>query len=60
MPARQRLSAGLATRPVHASAPLTVRSPLPDAPKLAALRMPPPLALKTDVVKLLAEERGER
>ena len=39
---------------------LTVRSPLPDAPKLAALRMPPPLALKTDVVTLLAEERGER
>ena len=39
---------------------LTVRSPLPDAPKLAALRMPPPLALKTDVVTLLAEERGDR
>ena len=33
---------------------------LPNAPKLAALWMPPPLALKTDVVKLLAEERGER
>lgn len=39
---------------------LTVRSPLPDAPKLAAIRMPHPLALKTDVVKLLAEERGDR
>ena len=39
---------------------LAVRSPLPDAPKLAAIRMPPPLALKTDVVKLLVEERGER
>ena len=39
---------------------LTVRPPLPDAPKLAALRMPPPLALKTDVVRLLAEERGDR
>lgn len=41
-------------------ATLTVRLPLPDAPKLAALRMPPPLALKTDVVRLLAEERGDR
>ena len=41
-------------------ATLTVRSPLPDAPKLAALRMPPPLALKTDVVRLLTEERGDR
>ena len=39
---------------------LTVRSPFPGAPKLAALWMPPPLALTTDVVKLLAEERGER
>jgi len=39
---------------------LSVRSPLPDAPKLAAIRMPPPLALKTDVVQFLAEERGER
>jgi prevent-host-death family protein len=41
-------------------AALTVRSPLPDAPKLAAIRMPPPLALQSDVMKLLAEERGER
>jgi antitoxin (DNA-binding transcriptional repressor) of toxin-antitoxin stability system len=41
-------------------ATLTVRPPLPDAPKLAALRMPPPLALKTDVVRLLTEERGDR
>jgi prevent-host-death family protein len=39
---------------------LTVRPPLPDATKLAAIRMPPPLALKTDVVKLLAEECGDR
>jgi prevent-host-death family protein len=42
------------------AASLTVRHPLPDAPKLAALRMPPPLALRTDIVKLLAQERGER
>jgi prevent-host-death family protein len=41
-------------------ASLTILSPLPDAPKLAALRMPPRLALKTDVVRLLAEERGDR
>ena len=41
-------------------APLTVRHPLPDAAKLASLRMPPPLALRTDVVKLLAQERGDR
>ena len=39
---------------------LTVRSPLPNAPKLSALRFLPPLALKIDVVKLLAEDRGER
>ena len=41
-------------------APLTVRYPLPDAPKLASLRMPPRLALRTDVLKLLAHERGDR
>ena len=41
-------------------APLTVRHPLPDATKLASLRMPPPLALRTDVVKLLSQERGDR
>ena len=42
------------------AASLTVRHPLPDAPKLASLRMPPPLALRTDIVKLLAQERGDR
>ena len=42
------------------AAPLTVRHPLPDAPKLAALRMPPRLALRTDILKLLAQERGDR
>ena len=41
-------------------ASLAVRSPLPDAPKLAAIRMPPPLRIKTDVVQLLARERGDR
>ena len=38
-------------------APLTVRSPVPGAPKLAQLPLPPPLRLKRDVVQLLLEER---
>jgi prevent-host-death family protein len=42
------------------AASLTVRHPVPDAPRLAAIRMPPPLAIKTDVVQLLAKERGDR
>ncbi len=41
-------------------ASLTIRKPMPDAPRLAAIRMPPPLAIKTDVVQLLARERGDR
>ncbi len=41
-------------------APLTVRHPMLDAPSLAAIRIPPPLAIKADVVQLLAEERGDR
>ncbi len=41
-------------------ASLMVRQPMPDAPRLAAIRMPPPLAIKADVVQLLAEERGDR
>ena len=28
------------------AASLTVRQPMPDAPRLAAIRMPPPLAIK--------------
>jgi len=42
------------------AASLTIRHPMPDAPRLAAIRMPPPLAIKVDVVQLLAEERGDR
>jgi prevent-host-death family protein len=42
------------------AAALTVRQPMPDAPRLAAIRMPPPLAIKADVVQLLAKERGDR
>lgn len=46
--------------PYNAGSPLVIRSPVVDAPRLAALRMPPPLQLKTDIVALLAEERGDR
>jgi prevent-host-death family protein len=42
------------------AASLTVRHPMPDAPRLAAIRMPPPLAIKVDVVQLLAKERRDR
>lgn len=41
-------------------ASLSVRHPMPGAPKLAAIRMPPRLAVRTDVVQLLAQERGAR
>ncbi len=42
------------------AASLTVRHPMRDAPRLAAIRMPPPLPIKANVVQLLAEERGDR
>ncbi len=42
------------------AASLIVRRPLPDAPRPGAIRMPPPLAVKADIVQLLAEERGDR
>jgi prevent-host-death family protein len=43
------------------SASLKVRSPLPDAPKLQRVPLPPPLRLQRDIVKFLMEERqGER
>jgi prevent-host-death family protein len=42
------------------AASLTVRHPMPDAPRLAAIRMPPPLAIRVDVVQLLAKERDDR
>ena len=42
-------------------ASLTVRSPLPGAPALQDIPLPPPLRLHRDVVDLLLEERqGER
>jgi len=41
-------------------ASLSVGHPKPGAPKLAAIRMPPRLAVRTDVVQVLAQERGTR
>jgi prevent-host-death family protein len=42
-------------------AALEVRKPLPGAPPLHRVPLPPPLAVKRDVVALLLEERqGER
>ncbi len=38
-------------------ASLTVRSPLPAAPKLQRVPLPPPLRLHRDIVKFLLEER---
>ena len=44
-----------------AGAPLRVRSPLPGAPPLSRVPLPPPLRMRSDVVRLLLEERqGER
>ena len=40
---------------------LKLRAPLPGAPKLQRVPLPPPLRLREDVVKLLMEERqGDR
>ena len=40
---------------------LTVRAPLPGAPQLQRVPLPPPLRLRRDIVELLKEERqGER
>jgi len=40
---------------------LTVRAPLPGAPLLKQIQLPPPLHLRRDIVSLLLEERqGER
>jgi hypothetical protein len=37
--------------------PLVVRQPVPGAPKLQEVRLPPPLRVKTDVVEILLRER---
>ena len=39
---------------------LVVREPAAGAPRLRDLRMPAPLKTKTDILDVLAEERGER
>lgn len=40
---------------------LKVRMPLAGAPKLQQVKLPPPLRLRVDIVKLLMEERqGDR
>jgi len=39
---------------------LVVREPAAGAASLRALRLPSPLKTKTDILDLLAEERGER
>lgn len=39
------------------AATLSVRPPLPDAPALSRVPLPPPLRLRRDVVDLLVEER---
>ncbi len=36
---------------------LSVRAPLPGAPKLHQVPLPPPLKLETDIVSLLLQER---
>jgi antitoxin (DNA-binding transcriptional repressor) of toxin-antitoxin stability system len=41
--------------------PLKLRAPLPDAPKIQRVPLPPPLRLRGDIVKLLMGERqGDR
>jgi prevent-host-death family protein len=39
---------------------LVVRPPAPGAPKPGDVALPPPLRLRSDVMELLAAERGER
>jgi prevent-host-death family protein len=39
------------------SASLTVRSPVPGTRKLKDVKLPPPLPLHVDIVRLLLEER---
>ncbi|HWC74815.1 MAG TPA: type II toxin-antitoxin system prevent-host-death family antitoxin [Gemmatimonadales bacterium] len=39
---------------------LVVREPAAGAPRLQDLRLPSPLKTKTDILDLLAQERGER
>jgi len=47
--------------PYDDGSPLVIRRPLPGAPRLHDVSLPPPLEIERDVVELLLEERqGER
>jgi prevent-host-death family protein len=47
--------------PVGADASrLVVREPAPGSPRPRDVRVPPALRIKSDVLRLLADERGER
>jgi hypothetical protein len=47
--------------PYDDGSPLVIRRPLPGAPRLRDVSLPPPLEIERDVVELLLEERqGER
>jgi antitoxin (DNA-binding transcriptional repressor) of toxin-antitoxin stability system len=46
--------------PIHAAARVAVREPLRGSPKPKDVSLPAPLRLKSDVLRLLADERGER
>ena len=55
------LALGLAVPQLGLAAPtasLSGRAPLPGAPKLHRVPLPPPLRLRKDVVSLLLEERA--
>jgi prevent-host-death family protein len=43
--------------PYEEGSSLTVRKPMPGAPSLQEVRLPPPLRLQRDIVSLLLEER---
>ena len=46
--------------PLPGGSRLVVREPAAGAPRLRDLRLPSPLKTKTNILDLLAEERGER
>jgi prevent-host-death family protein len=57
---RQTPVARIVPYPSEAPA-LTIRAPLPGAPRLQDVPLPPPLDIDVDIVALLLEERqGER
>ena len=47
--------------PYEDGSPLVIRKPLPSAPPLRDVALPPPLGIERDVVELLLEDRqGDR